>query len=247
MGRQSHTLYMADPNDGNSRSSGIDNRLESSDLPQSVFREILDLVCVPVFVISHDRHVMWMNRKGRSLIDAYGGISLVRGKLRGETAAQSSQIGDLIDGTADPGRQSETKRPVLAKSLPRGAFVHPLQAVAVGLRGGIGDRPHSAVTALFVGDLDDHSFADGHLLSELFGFTPAEARIAAGLANGTSLDDLAADLGIGLGTVRWHVKRLMANTNTRRQAELIRLLLLSPLALITFEDPKVPPGTPVTR
>lgn len=54
-------------------------------------------------------------------------------------------------------------------------------------------------------------------------------RIEAGLANGSSLDDLAADLGIGLGTVRWHVKRVMASTNTRRQGELISLLL-SPLA-----------------
>lgn len=225
---------MADTYDGSSRSSGINTRLDSSDLPRSVFEEVLDLVSVPIFVIRGDRQVLWMNKRGRSLVGAEGGISLIRGQLRGETSAQSGDIAALIGETANLGRDTGSVRPVLAKNLPRRTLAHPLYAVAVGLKGDRGNPQRVAVSALFVGDVDSHSIAGAHLLADLLDLTPSEARIAAGLANGLSIDDLAEDLGIGIGTVRWHVKRAMASTNTRRQGELIRHVLLSPLAMIAI-------------
>jgi DNA-binding CsgD family transcriptional regulator len=61
-------------------------------------------------------------------------------------------------------------------------------------------------------------------LRELFGLTRTEAAVAAGLGDGKSLENIAADLGTGIGTVRTHLKRVLAKTGTHRQAQLVALL-----------------------
>jgi DNA-binding CsgD family transcriptional regulator len=66
---------------------------------------------------------------------------------------------------------------------------------------------------------------DVYVLSELFSLTPSEARVAARLLLGEDLKEAAAALGVGMETVRTHVKRVMAKTSTRRQGELISMLL----------------------
>lgn len=64
-------------------------------------------------------------------------------------------------------------------------------------------------------------------LRELFGFTRTEGVVAAALGRGASLEDIAAGMGIGLATVRTHLKRILAKTGTHRQAEAAALLARS--------------------
>lgn len=55
--------------------------------------------------------------------------------------------------------------------------------------------------------------------------TPAETRVAHSLAEGKSVRDIAALLGISSETVRTHLKRIMAKASVRRQSELMRQIL----------------------
>lgn len=50
-------------------------------------------------------------------------------------------------------------------------------------------------------------------------------QVATLLAQGRSPAQIAGKLGIGLGTVREHLKRALAKTGTHRQANLVHLLL----------------------
>jgi DNA-binding CsgD family transcriptional regulator len=61
-------------------------------------------------------------------------------------------------------------------------------------------------------------------LIELFGLTPAEARVAKALATGTTLEDYAAAENLKLPTVKTQLREVFAKTNTRRQAALVGLL-----------------------
>lgn len=61
-------------------------------------------------------------------------------------------------------------------------------------------------------------------LRELFGLTRTEAMVASALADGRALDAIAIELRIGIGTARSHLKKIMAKTDTKRQAELVALL-----------------------
>ena len=207
-------------------------RPELSDLTHSVFEEVLHTIRTPIFIVRPDGQVLWMNRRGRALVASAVDISLANGRLRGDTVRRSGEIHDLIKEVVDRGPRQRSRRAIQAISLPGRSGERPLRLVAIGLTGDDAAAPQTALSALFVGDLDRHRIASPRLLMKLLGLTPAEAKIAAGLADGLSIDDLASELGVGIGTVRWHVKRAMANTDTRRQGELIRLVLLTPLALI---------------
>jgi DNA-binding CsgD family transcriptional regulator len=64
-------------------------------------------------------------------------------------------------------------------------------------------------------------------LRELFGLTRTEAAVAAALGRGRSLETIAAEMSVGIGTARTHLKRILAKTGTHRQAQLVALLARS--------------------
>ncbi|MBB5042372.1 helix-turn-helix transcriptional regulator [Shinella fusca] len=62
------------------------------------------------------------------------------------------------------------------------------------------------------------------LLQILYDITQAEAKVAEGLLQGLSPKDIAAIGGVGIETVRTHVKSLLAKTGSSRQTEFIARL-----------------------
>jgi DNA-binding CsgD family transcriptional regulator len=63
------------------------------------------------------------------------------------------------------------------------------------------------------------------LLRDLFGLTRSEARLAARLAQGETLQAAAAELHLNYSTVRTQLIAIFRKTNTNRQGELVQLLL----------------------
>lgn len=63
------------------------------------------------------------------------------------------------------------------------------------------------------------------VLTQTYGLTPAEIRIAQGLMEGLKLMQIAADLGVTRATVAFHMRNIFQKTGTGRQAELVALLL----------------------
>lgn len=66
------------------------------------------------------------------------------------------------------------------------------------------------------------------ILQALFDLSPAEARVAAMIADGCSVDATAHALSIKPNTVRVQLKAIFSKTGTNRQAELVSLLRLAP-------------------
>jgi len=69
-------------------------------------------------------------------------------------------------------------------------------------------------------------------LCDLYELTRAEARLAAALANGQSLDDVAERFDVSLHTVRSQLKACFRKTGASRQAELVKLVLCAPAAMV---------------
>ncbi|MET0527676.1 MAG: helix-turn-helix transcriptional regulator [Microvirga sp.] len=74
-------------------------------------------------------------------------------------------------------------------------------------------------------------------LQTQFGLTPAEAALALDILAGNDLAACAARRGITLNTARAHLRRLFEKTETRRQAALMRLLLLCPKPIADHSAP----------
>jgi DNA-binding CsgD family transcriptional regulator len=73
----------------------------------------------------------------------------------------------------------------------------------------------------------------GELFVKRYGITPAECSVLMVLAQGKSPNEIAEILGLSLPTVKTHLAHLFAKTETRGQADLVRLALtsLGPAAL----------------
>jgi len=69
------------------------------------------------------------------------------------------------------------------------------------------------------------------LARQLFGLTPAEARLVASLVAGQSLQETAAANRLSRNTVRVQLQAVFGKTNTNRQVDLIHLLARLPQRL----------------
>jgi DNA-binding CsgD family transcriptional regulator len=62
------------------------------------------------------------------------------------------------------------------------------------------------------------------LVQSLFDLTPAEARVARGLAAGKTVDDIAADGGTSANTIRTQLRGVLEKTGCNRQVDIVALL-----------------------
>ena len=102
------------------------------------------------------------------------------------------------------------KRPIIAKVLPVPAAAR---------------NPFLGARAIltFV-PIEPKARPDASLLSKTFGLTLAEVKLAAALADGTSLKAAAEELNISRQTARNQLKIVFAKTDTHRQSQLVALV-----------------------
>jgi DNA-binding CsgD family transcriptional regulator len=91
-------------------------------------------------------------------------------------------------------------------------------------------RDDGPAAFILVTEPNGASARSSRLLQQIFGLSAAEVRVAQRLMLGETPEEAAASLGIKISTLRWHLASLYRKTDTRRQAELVRLLLTLPVA-----------------
>jgi DNA-binding CsgD family transcriptional regulator len=138
------------------------------------------------------------------------------------------------DANKDPGWRREALKSLLRSRsaerfrmhednwivLRRGEGTRPLAIRAVP----IGDHGNGVHTILILYDLDAAPEPTAEALQKLFALTPAEARLALGIAAGRSPEAIAENGGVSISTVRKQLASVFAKTNTHRQSELAALL-----------------------
>ena len=95
----------------------------------------------------------------------------------------------------------------------------PLLAHAISFSG---DEEFETLLVLI--DLAESHEASQGVLRDIFGLTKAEARVAARISCGETLQDIACAHHVSVQTARMQLKSIFAKTHTRRQAELVALL-----------------------
>lgn len=75
-----------------------------------------------------------------------------------------------------------------------------------------------------IAPFDPRRVASVQQLMKLFGFTPAEARLAKAIGIGETLEIYAENNGLQVSTVRCQLKSIFAKSGTGRQTDLVRLI-----------------------
>lgn len=86
---------------------------------------------------------------------------------------------------------------------------------------------YGKVVALMFHDPERKSLPSQQVLSEVYGLTRAEARVAGFVLEGLTVIEMAATLGVSADTVKFHLKSIFSKVGVRRQSELVGHLLSS--------------------
>ncbi|MEO5373855.1 MAG: helix-turn-helix transcriptional regulator [Alphaproteobacteria bacterium] len=145
----------------------------------------------------------------------------------------------IVDAVAAAGQGGTFQGRAMAISRPGGqADLHVVVSLLWGnnCRFGLStlDEPLAIV---FITDPDRPQETSVELLQRLFGLTPREAAITNRLVLGEALEQIAETLDVTYGTARGYLKSIFLKTGTNRQAELVRLILASPLWARTQPPP----------
>lgn len=205
------------------------NELEAASRWQA---DMLDKLPFGVVMVSTRGHVMSINASAHAIIAQNDGLSC---GIEGLCAAHSDdtrRLQCLIDSAVATGVGGGTHSGG-AMLIPRPSRRRPLQLLVSPYRSTqMWQGLQQPAATVFITDPEhkpEHSTA---LLTRLYGFTPAEATLAAMLLHGASITEVADQLCVTHHTARTHLKSIFLKTGVKRQAELIRLLLLGPTQLL---------------
>jgi DNA-binding CsgD family transcriptional regulator len=190
--------------------------------------DVLNRVLTPIILCDREGAPVIVNEAGRQMLAAGEGLRLQGGKLAADRQAQTDHLLRMIGGAAHAirGEHADAGGTLTLARLSGG---RPLSLLVSPLRASPHLPAHRRIAAaVFVHDCQAMADVTEERLSRLYRLTRSESRLAAKLAEGRSLAEAASCLNITIETARSYVKQVFSKTGARRQAELVRLLLVGP-------------------
>jgi DNA-binding CsgD family transcriptional regulator len=191
----------------------------------------IDVMPIGVMMIDEEGAVIEANPSARAVVDAGEGLIIANGALAVDLGGRLLRFRELIarretQGTAvSSGELTFLPVPRQPGRRPLTLLLMPLEQTSEpDARGG-------PAALLFIGDPERSVRFDQTRIARLYGLSRAESRVAALLASGYRLEQVAESLDIAYETVRKHLKQIFGKTGTYRQAELVRMLVTGPAGL----------------
>lgn len=188
----------------------------------STFTSHLDRYPHAFFLTDVETQVLYANAAAREISARRDGLAIEGGQIRltafGQNSGLRQAVGEVASGGGPPLRRMEVSR-----RPPKGPY--RLLLMNVPESGALPFGVSQPAATILVIDTDAGPEPDQTVLRELFSLTAAEARITAKLAVGRSVEEIGAELGITVETVRTHVRNVLSKTATGRQGELISMVL----------------------
>jgi DNA-binding CsgD family transcriptional regulator len=207
------------------RALSIHARVQGAETRANAAAQALDRIVGGVILVDEWGAPVLTNRSADRILAANDGLLLEPEGPSAATPRQTDQLRGLLSEAAATGASRGVGAGgVMRLARPSGRA--PLEVVVTPIRReSCSMFEGEATAAIFVADPGAQAERPPERLRRLYGLTPTEAEVASRLADGMSASEISADLGNTVHTVRGHLKQLFAKTGTRRQPELVRLLL----------------------
>jgi len=180
----------------------------------------LDRLPFGALLVDRSCRVLHRNAVADRLIERGTALSVdPAGRLRSSVRAASEALHRAVE-------EALTKRANITLPLPRGDD-RPLGAAICGA------EAQGEVLTLFLGNPDAPPSPSAAAIGNLYKLTPVEARLAAALARGLTVEAAAGELGVTLSSARTYLKTVFAKMGVSRQAEMVREVFCSAAAVAT--------------
>jgi DNA-binding CsgD family transcriptional regulator len=182
-----------------------------------VAAEALGLIGLPAAVVTYSHRLVVANKLLQQLIphvvqDRQSRIGLAD---RRADAMLVQSLLELQNHAGEPVRSI----PIAATPERPPSIVH-----VVSVRGAANDIFMAALYVLVIPTVARRGIASTQVIQCLFDLTPAEARVARGIAVGKTVGEVAQEAGLAAATVRNQLKSVFGKTGVSRQADLVGIL-----------------------
>lgn len=189
-------------------------------------KSVLDTFDRAVFGLNRNGMIVLSNRNADAIVERADGLKLDGGRLVAEHSPDDCELQSHIArsvAVSTGGGTSESASMHLSRDSER----LPLQLTITSFQSTTPNNGQLAAL-IFVSDPAQRPQSCSTLLRQLYGLSPTECRLADLLHEGLEVREAAGRLKTTLETARFHLKRVLAKTGTRRQTELMRLMLSLP-------------------
>ncbi|WP_405236184.1 helix-turn-helix transcriptional regulator [Lentisalinibacter orientalis] len=204
-----------------------------------VARRMLDALTQPVLLIDDTQYVHHANTAaldligaGRVAAESNGTFNFRRARDSGRLSAALRQLGL----TGDLPHEQRSGRVAFRVSDRLGEDSHLVVAIAVRPDESMAVFGKTPRVILLFHPLEGRKVIDPLIVSHAFSLTPAEAQVAAAIAAGASLSELAEARGVSLETVRSQLRGVFAKVGVSRQSDLARVLSALPQENLDFSQ-----------
>jgi hypothetical protein len=180
--------------------------------------QALRYLSVGVVLTDVDGHVLENNQLASEIPRGEDGLNIRDGRLTATRTFDSAKLAASIAGRAPVGAGAERHLLVGRKggARPHAVTIAPFDG------GSDGPRAQRIVMVLIVSP--DWQTPSERTVSEFFGLSPAESRLAASLLQGRKLADIAGDSGVEVTTLRTQLSSILRKVAVERPVDLVRVL-----------------------
>ena len=199
-------------------------RLSDAGLDHQAALDGLERTHSATIVVDGNGTILFATRLAETIVRNAEGLRAINGRLSSGDHRAGVRLAMLVRAAAGSVAGAPGAARCGGVAIERGEGRLPLTVLVAPFRpkrAGFGAPLPAAL--VFIRDPETACMA-GEVLKDLFGLTPAQAAVAARLADGDRLEDIAAKLRISLHTARDHLKVVFAKTGTSRQSQLVALL-----------------------
>lgn len=178
------------------------------------FRSIIDGLAIAVLLVDPEGRITHANPAADVLSGRLpAGDFALRGTLRLERSQLRRMVGDDSSCARSASFETTAGEALVAHILPLDGGARTFA--------GLDSDP---VAAIFIqpAHFDPPSIPEG--LARAFDLTPAELRVALSTLRHDRVADVAGDLGISEATVKTHLSHIFSKTDTKRQADIVKLV-----------------------
>jgi PAS domain-containing protein len=209
--------------------AAIHHRLAEAEFHRAVLADALDRMPIGVALLDADARVLFANRIAERLMRVHDGFG-----LKGGWSARSGQhrFEPLLAAITAAGGQRDGAGSGGVVRISGHDGQNDLTFLVAPVSVEVGRLlTEQAAVALFVVD-GAEAPTDTRLLQTLYDLTPSEARFAAGLARGLTVDQLADEHRLTRHSARWLTKQVLYKTGTHTQGQAISQILRGLASLI---------------
>jgi DNA-binding CsgD family transcriptional regulator len=173
-----------------------------------------------------DGRVVETNQVADRILQGGDGLTIGDGQIRARRNFETAKLAALIArATAESGPTAGCL--LIGRNGGRRSYIVRVAPTSAGMAGF--DLPLAMV---LVSTPDENHVSEAEL-SELYGLSPAESRLAIAVAFGKRLNELPGEFGVQITTLRTQLSSILKKCGVGRQSDLVRLISNIPIVRLT--------------